>query len=242
MKLSQAEIDFFRYSGYLKLPHQAPAEALERMRSAIVECISNRKEPNTFDDKGGVIKVSNIINRNPIFWEVFTSPAILNPLESLLGPNIVLLLNRHNHATMLLKDAPPPRLHRDVFQWSRSIITVIVYLEASNVETGCTQIIPGSQYFPFIGLPNNGGTWMDQHSVYAPLVNQSLPIPMPIGGILVFDGLIFHSAGINRTDNTRMSVTVAYRSVDELSVETDNEHQSLVSGEYIYKGNDLYNA
>jgi phytanoyl-CoA hydroxylase len=150
-----------------------------------------------------------------------------------------MLKNRHNHASISPKYSDPPRLHRDVLQWSRSIVTVIVYLEETTLENGCTHIIPGSHYLPFVGTPNNGGTWMDEHSVYFDLLNQSLPVPMTSGGILFFDGLTFHGVGVNTTDNTRMSVTMAYHSVDELCKGDINSYQLLVRGDRIYKGNDL---
>lgn len=238
MKLSQEQVRFFRSTGYLKLESRIPEEDLAGMKEVIFRNIRNRVKPFTCDNQGRVVKIYNVIEREPIFMKVFTSDIILDPLESLLGPNIEMLQNRHNHASLTLRDTAPSRLHRDVLQWSRSIVTVIVYLEETTLENGCTHIIPASHYLPFVGTPNNGGTWMDEHSVYFDLLNQSLPVPMPRGGILLFDGLIFHSAGINRTDSTRMSVTMAYHSVDELCKADMNYHQILVRGERIYKGND----
>jgi ectoine hydroxylase-related dioxygenase (phytanoyl-CoA dioxygenase family) len=42
-------------------------------------------------------------------------------------------------------------LHRDVKQWSRTIFTVIFYLEETNLDNGCTQIVPGTHHLPGIG-------------------------------------------------------------------------------------------
>ncbi len=57
------------------------------------------------------------------------------------------------------------------------------------------------------------------------------------GGMLIIDSLIFHGAGKNRTDDTRMSMTVGYHSVDELS-KVENPQQILVRGEQIYLGSE----
>lgn len=237
MNLSQEQVRFFRHSGYIKLPWCVPEATVNDMRRVVGDCLRARKEPIGYDNQGRAVRVSNVLERDPIFRQVFTSDTILDPLESLLGPNIELALNRHNHATITPKDLPFPRLHRDVLQWTRSVVTVIVYLEQSTTENGCTEIIPGSHYLPFVGTPNNGGTWMDEHSVYADLMEQALPIPMPSGGILIFDSLAFHRVGVNRTDSLRMSVTMAYHSVDELSGISD-PHRLLVRGERLYRGND----
>ena len=76
-----------------------------------------------------------------------TCDEILNPLESLLGSNIEFVLNRHNH--IYLRDAGSTHsleLHRDVRHWSRTIATVLIYLEETNLENGCTRVVPGSHH------------------------------------------------------------------------------------------------
>ena len=59
---------------------------------------------------------------------------------------------------------------------------------------------------------------------------------MKAGELLAIDSMIIHSAGKNRTDGTRMSMTLGYHTRDELSL--DNPKRVLVRGERIYKGND----
>ena len=63
------------------------------------------------------------------------------------------VLNRHNH--IYLRDRGSSHsleLHRDVRHWSRTIVTVLVYLEDTNLENGCTRVVPGSHLLP--GLAN----------------------------------------------------------------------------------------
>jgi phytanoyl-CoA hydroxylase len=240
VRLSHQQVLFFRQMGYFKLPELLSTVYVHQMKKAVLCKMNGKIAPYRSDNQERVIRIDNIIDREPIFQEVFTLPSILEPLISLIGPNIELVRNRHNHATINLKGSPPPRLHRDVLQWSRSLVTVILYLEAATIENGCTHLIPGSHLFPFVGAPNNGGTWMDEHSIYADLLNQSIPVPMPEGGILFFDSLIFHAPGKNTTEGTRMIATMGYHSVDELSGKSDPKLM-LVHGERLYRGNDIYN-
>ena len=98
---------------------------------------------------GRIIRISAIWERGGIFRETITCDEILNPLESLLGSNIEFVLNRHNH--IYLRDAGSSHsleLHRDVRHWSRTIATVLVYLEDTNLENGCTRVVPGSHHLP----------------------------------------------------------------------------------------------
>ncbi len=81
---------------------------------------------------------------------------------------------------------------------------------------------------------------MDEHECYAPLLGQKLSIPMQEGGILLFDSLLFHAVGENRTTGTRLSLTFAYHSVDELmDRKRKGAHRVLVRGERLYRGNDI---
>lgn len=240
MKLGAEHIRFFRQAGYLRLPLQLPAEMIEAARAAVAEDIREGKQPCSVDEQGRINRLSRLTDRVAIFREMFTFAPFLDSLESLLGPNIELLLNRHNHATLNFKNSGPQRLHRDVLQWSRTVLTALMFLEASTVENGCTHIVPCSHFLPFVGKPNNGGTWMDEHEVFADLLDQAVPVPMTTGGILLLDSLAFHAAGNNTTDTNRMCLAAAYHSVDELSGERESPHRLLVRGERIYRGNDRY--
>ncbi len=235
--LSTEQVRFFRHSGYLKAPAPLSAEATARLRQAVLDEARSDAEDLTKDEAGRVARIPGIYQRLAACRELCASEVLLGPLASLLGPNIELVLNRHNHATFNYRTSARPRLHRDILQWTRSVVTAIVYLEPSTLASGCTEIIPGSQYLPFVGTPNNGGTWMDEHSVYADLLGQALPVEMPAGGILFFDSLAFHGVGVNTTDDSRMSIALGFHSVDELNRATDAT-RVLLRGERLYRGND----
>lgn len=230
------EVDFFRRAGYLRLPRVAAADEVQKMRAIILDAV---KAPGVrVDNLGRPYRVDQILDRDPVFRDVFTRPEVLLRLEGLLGPNIELVRNRHNHATANLQGYNGLRLHRDILQWSRNLVTAILYLEDATAENGATRLIPTSQYLPFVGTPNNGGTWMDEHHVFAPLMNQALPVPMGEGEILLFDSLAFHATGANLTASERLIVTLGFHSVDELSASDYGRTREIVLGERIYRGND----
>jgi phytanoyl-CoA hydroxylase len=238
VKLSDQQVRFFRHSGYLRLDGRLSAATVDRMGAAMERDAAARVPPLRCDTAGRVTRLDAITSRDSVFREVFTCPLVLEPLVSLLGPNIELTLNRHNHATFNRHGENPVRLHRDVLQWSRAVATVLVYVDPATEETGCTHVVPGSHLLPFVGTPNNGGTWMDEHSVYADLIGQAIPVPMPSGGILMLDSLAFHTVGNNRSDRARRSACCGYHSVDELSGTADDPKKLLVAGERLYRGND----
>jgi phytanoyl-CoA hydroxylase len=184
-----------------------------------------------------VVRLSRVFERGGAFREALCSPLVLGPLASLLGPNVVLVRNRHNHATLAGSQTKSARLHRDVLQWSRPVVTVLVYLDEATEQAGCTRVIPTSHLLPFVGTPNDGGTWMDAHHAFADLLDQAVPVPMPAGGVLAVGGLAFHAAGPAPAGTRRVALTAAYRSVDELAAaERSDPNLHLVRGSGLYRG------
>ena len=98
------------------------------------------------------------------------------------------------------------------------------------MENGCTRIVPGSHLVT--SLPNGIEAAQDQAAL-----RQAIPLPMPAGGLLAIDSMVLHAAGVNRTEGTRLSMTLGYHSVDEFA-EPDEQKRVLVRGERVYDGND----
>lgn len=237
MALTPDEIRLFRHNGFLKLKERIPDEAVASLREAIWEEIRGEVEPLVRDREGRVVRISNLFDRGPGFQQVLAHPLVMDPLESLLGPNIVMIKNRHNHATLRTASVNTEGLHRDMLQWTRNIVTVLFYLEESTVEKGCTLVVPGSHLIPMTeGLH---GVEREEWVRKSGILNQTVPVPMPAGGLLAIDSMILHAPGKNTTKETRLSVTAGYHAVDELA-ETPNPTLHLLRGQFLYKGNDKY--
>lgn len=234
MHLTPTQIQLFRHNGFIKSPTRLSDERVSKLRETIWRNIHEEIEPVVRDRQGRAVRISNLWDRDEIFRETLTCPEVLEPLQSLLGPNIELIKNRHNHATLRLSDDGTDYLHRDVLQWSRTIVTVIFYLVETTVENGCTFVIPGTHLLP--GFPSNR-LETDEKVIQSGILDQTVPVPMPAGGMLAIDSTVIHGAGRNFTSEDRMSMTVGYHSVDELS-NAENPKRVLVCGERIYMGND----
>ncbi|MGW1175630.1 phytanoyl-CoA dioxygenase family protein [Kitasatospora sp. NPDC002543] len=235
--LTEQQARHFRDLGYLRLP--APGlprglldEAAEAVRVRAVHL------------PAGQTKVYRLYQHDrALMHRLVAHPALTGPLASLLGPNVVYVLNRHNQGSLNAPGAQPVRLHRDILQPTRGLLTVVVYFEDATVDTGCTWIVPGSHRAPYVGVPqpDGGGTWMDEHPELADLTDQAVPVPVPAGGILLFDATVFHTVGPNTGGTTRTSAVLGYRSADELDAHPDPDRQIVVAGAQLYRGNDRPN-
>ena len=235
MSLTPEQVHLFRHNGFIKLPRRLPEGMVARIKEAIWRDIEGEVAPVARDKQGRVVRVSKVWERGGVFQEAMTAPEVLDPLEALLGPNIELILNRHNHATLRLAGDGTDYFHRDVLQWSRTIVTVLFYLEDTTVENGCTLLVPGTHLL-LPGVTENAlkSVEWDQRSG---VLEQAVPLPMPAGGLVAIDSMVMHSAGRNTTPGTRISMTMGYHSVDELSG-VENPRRVLVRGKRVYNGND----
>ena len=235
MALTVEEIRHFRHCGYLKLGDCLSQEIVAQLKQTILGDITAAVEPVVRNRTGRVVRLSQVLDRDPLFRSAAMHPPLLDALESLLGPRIELVRNRHTHATLNLATEQGDTSHRDAVQWSRSLISVILYLEATDLDNGCTQIVPSSHLLPYLDTLHR--VEEEQWVARSGLLSQSVPVPMSAGSVLLIDGLIFHRIGPNQTSNTRMSMTFGYHSADELCA-IDDSKRLLVRGERVYRGND----
>ncbi|MFE4973360.1 phytanoyl-CoA dioxygenase family protein [Kitasatospora sp. NPDC056651] len=232
--LTEQQVRHFRDLGYLRLPGPGlPRDLL----SDVAEVVRARAARLP----AGQSKVYRLYQHDrTLMHRLVSHPALTGPLTMLLGPNVVYVLNRHNQGSLNAPGAQESRLHRDILQPTRGLLTAVVYFDDATVETGCTWIVPGSHRAPYVGVPqpDGGGTWMDEHPELADLAEQAVPVPVPTGGVLLFDGTAFHTVGANSGGSTRTSVVLGYRAADELDARPDPERQVVVAGAHLYRGND----
>ena len=89
--LSEDEVRLFRHNGFLRLSGRFPPGETAALRAA-TEDLSGEPEPN---------KVKPVLGRADVFWRVATAPLLLDPLESLLGPDIEVVTGIHNHIGLM---------------------------------------------------------------------------------------------------------------------------------------------
>ena len=239
--LTHEQARHYRNQGYYRLIDAFDKDETAEIRAFINEEADKQRSLGKAL-AGPALKMYGLYDRNPaLMHKVVSNKVLLGALESLVGPNIVFAKNRHNHATINNHVGEPAEgLHRDILQPTRGLVTAALYLQDSTIENGATRIIPGSHELPYVGVPqvNGGGTWMAEHEEYQGLEDQAMSVTMPEGSVLLFNGLAFHGVGRNSSGEERMSVTLGFRSSDELDAKPDQERQLLVRGEHIYRGND----
>lgn len=120
----------------------------------------------------------------------------------------------HDQALVKPRYGNPTAYHLDVPYWSfRSpdAITIWLALDDATMENGCLYYVPGShkaEKYDNVGIGKELGALFDVYPEWADV--PAVACPVPAGGALLHNGLVFHGAGANMTPGRRRAMTCAY--------------------------------
>ncbi len=151
-----------------------------------------------------------------LFWDLAFQPRIALTVDALIGPDINLY-----ETSCVTKMAGFPADFRDWHQDSEYSdpqtndrnVTVIVFLDDMNGESGATWVVPGTHKLgplphnlPGEKLTSAAMEVTDKH-LYAP---QGVSFDFKAGDALIFLVRLIHKSGPNRSDSSRWSVALNY--------------------------------
>lgn len=230
----------FHRKGYLLLPNLIEPAIIEGMLGRVADAIDLRarklydkgKITNLHEDLSPSLRWQRIFQDMGNFqmrrsWDedviseelhtLMTLPALLDVLESLLGPEI--------QATGLIALRPKvPNDKRTTVLWhqdshyfgedtaDKTVITVWVPLVDANESNGCLQVIPESHTWGYVEAEMDS-----EHKSYKPLEDPTkrgtpLRCEMRTGDVLLFGNLMLHRSLPNVSDHTRWSIDFRYHS------------------------------
>ncbi|MDA1088570.1 MAG: phytanoyl-CoA dioxygenase family protein [Verrucomicrobia bacterium] len=174
----------------------------------------------------------------PFWLGLCGEPKILDALEELIGPNLVLLMSH-----LFVK---PPKegmsiaWHQDIVEWAHisgsNICTVWLALDDVDLENGCMQVIPESHRgSPVIEKMETKGTdYLGRESMISDEQRRSAaPIELKAGEFSIHDAYLVHGSGSNTSQRRRAGYTMRYADPETLQIDPA-QHWSplyLVRGE-----------
>ncbi len=148
-----------------------------------------------------------VIDIAPVCRELATDPRLLAALSFLYDDTACLFKDK------LIFKPPGVKgygLHQDWIAWKgfpRSFLTVLIPIDASSVENGCTEVFPG--YHRQGSLSPEDGHY---HELPAGAVDESTCVPLELepGDIAVFGGFTPHRSAPNRSKLWRRQLYCSY--------------------------------
>jgi ectoine hydroxylase-related dioxygenase (phytanoyl-CoA dioxygenase family) len=176
-----------------------------------------------------------------------TAPPLLDMIEQLLGPDLVLL---YSHIMSKKPGGLRVAWHQDGPYWHRVdpkiAVTAWIALDDATVENGCMRVIPGS---------HQGHRDLGQRLVDTPDLIQTRPYELPPevvdeatavdvvmrrGDLSLHDSYIVHGSEPNRSTGRRAALTVRYLPASARIQDTPDRRQFLVRGRASDNGNVYY--
>ncbi|MCA8997206.1 MAG: phytanoyl-CoA dioxygenase family protein [Planctomycetaceae bacterium] len=232
--LTDQEVQQFHQQGYLILRGLGDEDLRRRMLHVTLEGLHRSIEPLEFEADvhypgapesrsvaGGqtVRRLKQAFSRDIVFLEWIQSPAILNRLKQLLGPQVLCPLAHHN--CIMTKE---PRFssdtgwHQDIRYWSfeqPELISVWLALGKENLHNGCLQVIPGSHRVQYDrDCFDDAKFFRADLDKNAPVLAQRRAVELEPGDVLFFHCKTLHAATRNYSEDTKYSVVFTFRSSD----------------------------
>jgi len=152
----------------------------------------------------------------PMAVELAMMPAVLDAVESIIGPNILIW-----GADFFIKEAHSPMhvsMHQDLTYWgfgeTSDQVSAWIALSASTVESGCVDLVRGSHKNPI--LPHHDTQAVDnllsrgQEVAVDVADSDRTHVDLQPGEMSLHHGLAIHGSNPNTSDDRRIGLAIRY--------------------------------
>jgi phytanoyl-CoA hydroxylase len=224
MHLTADEIESWHANGYHVIEDVFAENELERLRTAAQEFdrlaeglteSTDRIKLQAFGETSAARLVQQVAEPHELGGEwaaLSRDPRILDPVESLLGPNILLY-----YSMMMMKPARQgftAPWHQDFafFVHDRAdLLACQVYLDDSTVENGCVRVVPGSHKLGLLNHFSEGRFTEVVQGDTSSFDSEEVLLPVRAGSIAFWHALTLHSSHANRSERARRTVVFEYK-------------------------------
>ena len=193
-EMSQHEADLAR-DGYTVVPWLLDEAAAD----AVLACLNDLHATQAFGDNEftgtRTKRVFNLFQKTRGLDLLLTNADVLQLVRSVLGPEAQLSIA----STMEIHPGETSQaLHRDDAYFPINphvplVLNTMWALSDFTEENGATRVVPGSQ-----------------HRTGAVFADHSIPIEMPRGSVLLWDGQLWHGGGANRSSVARFGMSLNF--------------------------------
>jgi phytanoyl-CoA hydroxylase len=223
--LTEQQKESWRLNGFLVLEDVLPPANVDRLRRAVerlqvqaegLTSSTDRFSLKVFESGWGT-QVQSVAEPHELgseWMELARDPRLLDPVESLLGPNLQLY-----YSMLMMKPAREgftAPWHQDLafFAHDRAeILACMVAIDDATIENGCLRVAPGSHRLGLLNHYQDGrftGVYQGDTSMFdSPEGHQALPVRA--GGVILWHAMTLHSSHANRSDRPRRAIVLEYK-------------------------------
>ncbi len=221
-RLTQEEVEQYGEIGYLKNLPLFEGDAVETLQREFMEIVDS--VPDSVD----IYRVNNWHKANRWFYELSQTPAILDYVQDLLGPDF----NQWGGGFFIKfpHDEKEVPFHQDASYWPldpRTTVTVWLAVFDADPENGCMRIVPGSHRWgdmPHEDLPDSlnwskmspGEAAKSKYILWQQVEpdsfteDQVVDMDLRAGEVSLHDNDLIHGSGGNTSDRMQAGITLRY--------------------------------
>lgn len=242
--LDELAVARYRRDGYVTPLTACSAAQAETWHQDIRRCCGQAERP---ESSAGIRQPSNRVKPYLLFpWaaEIVRHPAILDAVEDVIGPDILVF-----HTTLWWKPAGTEGFvpwHQDATYFGlapHEHVTAWLALTPSTEAAGCVTVLPGSHrhgQLPHADRKDPAVMLSRGQSVAAPVEAQAaVPIVLQPGQFSLHDTLALHASAPNRAAHDRIGLGISYIPARVRHVGPTRLSATLVRGENRFDHFDL---
>ena len=194
----QRVIDVIREEGYAVVPDLLDFEAVEQLRLDLAPIFDDIGSRSSKEYGQQTIHTHNLLAKTRAVDELLMNEKLLTLIEAILGPDFQI------SGVAAMRPAPGDRrqhMHRDdghypiPYPHPPLIVNTLIALDPFTAENGATEVVPRSHLLT---------SKVDQDE-------PTVTVEMPVGGLLLWDGALWHRGGGNSTENSyRRSINLNF--------------------------------
>ena len=213
--LASEQVDAYRRDGYLFPLDVFGSGQVDAIRGELEQARRDAVAPGLEDEFSQLLR-TNAQYLLPFVHHVATAPQLLDRVESILGPDLLLW-----SAEFFIKGARSDKFvswHQDLTYWglgdTDNEITAWLALSEVNVESGCMRFLPGSHHQKL--LPHrdtfDANNLLSRGQEVAADVDEKEAVDVVLrpGQLSLHHGRIFHASGPNRSEQDRIGLAFRF--------------------------------
>lgn len=199
--LTQAEKDQLDRDGFLPLYNILSPDQITALTHRLDELVAEEGQDagKEVHQEAGATRLSDLVNKDPLFEVCFTHPRVLAAISHVLGGNLKLSSLNFRSA---LPGSGLQGLHAD---WGGAVAPDDYYvcnsiwlLDDFTESNGATRIVPGSQ--------RSGKVPRDVMTNPADAHPDQIVVTAPAGTVVIFNSHTWHGGTLNTTDKPRRAM------------------------------------